>query len=197
MNQLSAMKIHRGMDQDHTIVCDLMGLQRNPHCVLQTKRKGCCWELERERLRWVAMKWGLEIREHHSLETHLNLISDFAGSRERMSVITPFGRRCDMEEESGYSQSQWWREEMKSAVAGSFITWVGWRWKGRKSAEKEKVAENQRDERRNSIRNGAPTGVEQDYSFKGRGRRLITANHLPTHIYLFYILNIKINTKTT
>jgi hypothetical protein len=34
MNQLSAMNIHRWMDQDHTIVCDLMGLQRNPRCVL-------------------------------------------------------------------------------------------------------------------------------------------------------------------
>jgi len=63
------------------------------------------------------MKWGLEIRESHSFETHLNLISDFTGSRERMSVITPFGSRSDMEEESGYSQSQCWREEMKSALS--------------------------------------------------------------------------------
>jgi hypothetical protein len=39
--------------------------------------------LERARLRWVAMKWGLEIREHHVLETPLNLITDFTDSRER------------------------------------------------------------------------------------------------------------------
>jgi hypothetical protein len=30
---------------------------------------------------------GLEIREHHAFETHLNLMSDFTGSRERMSMI--------------------------------------------------------------------------------------------------------------
>ena len=42
------------------------------------------------------MKWGLEIREHHAFETHLNLMSDFTGSRERMSVITSFGRLSDI-----------------------------------------------------------------------------------------------------
>jgi hypothetical protein len=33
------------------------------------------------------MKRGVEIREHHAFETHLNLMSDFTGSRERISVI--------------------------------------------------------------------------------------------------------------
>ena len=33
------------------------------------------------------MKRGVEIREYHALETHLNLMSDFTGSRERISVI--------------------------------------------------------------------------------------------------------------
>jgi hypothetical protein len=42
------------------------------------------------------MKWGLEIREHHAFETHLNLMSDFTGSRERMSVTTSFGRLSDI-----------------------------------------------------------------------------------------------------
>jgi hypothetical protein len=36
-------------------------------------------------LRWVAIKWGLAIREHQVLETHLNLMSDFTGSAERIS----------------------------------------------------------------------------------------------------------------
>jgi hypothetical protein len=48
--------------------------------------------LEIARLRWVAMKWGLEIREYHVLETQMNLTSDFTGSRERISTITSFGR---------------------------------------------------------------------------------------------------------
>jgi hypothetical protein len=54
------------------------------------------WGLERARLRWVAMKWGLEMREHHVLETHLNLITDFTGSRDRISAITSFGRLFDI-----------------------------------------------------------------------------------------------------
>jgi hypothetical protein len=54
------------------------------------------WGLERARLRWVAMKWGLEMREHHVLKTHLNLITDFTGSRDRISVITSFGRLFDI-----------------------------------------------------------------------------------------------------
>jgi hypothetical protein len=56
------------------------------------KRQDGCWELERERLRWVEMKWGVEIRERHAFETHLNLMRDFTGSRERMSVISSRGR---------------------------------------------------------------------------------------------------------
>jgi hypothetical protein len=54
------------------------------------------WGLERVRLRWVAMKWGLEMREHHVLKTHLNLMTDFTGSRERISAITSFGRLFDI-----------------------------------------------------------------------------------------------------
>jgi len=54
------------------------------------------WGLERTQLRWVAMKWGLEMREHHVLETHLNLMTDFTGSRERISTITSFGRLFDI-----------------------------------------------------------------------------------------------------
>jgi len=42
------------------------------------------------------MKWGLEMREHHVLETHLNLITDFTGSRDRISAITSFGRLFDI-----------------------------------------------------------------------------------------------------
>jgi hypothetical protein len=42
------------------------------------------------------MKWGVEIREHHAFETHLNLMRDFTGSRERMSVITSRGRQSDI-----------------------------------------------------------------------------------------------------
>jgi hypothetical protein len=47
MNQLSARNIHRWMD--HTILCDLMGLQRNPPCVLLVDLMdtggGCAWGL--------------------------------------------------------------------------------------------------------------------------------------------------------
>jgi hypothetical protein len=42
------------------------------------------------------MKWGLEMREHHVLETHLNLMTDFTGSRERISATTSFGRVSDI-----------------------------------------------------------------------------------------------------
>jgi hypothetical protein len=42
------------------------------------------------------MKWGVEIREHHAFETHLNLMSDFTDSRERMLAITSFGRQSDI-----------------------------------------------------------------------------------------------------
>jgi hypothetical protein len=42
------------------------------------------------------MKWGLEMREHHVLETHLNLITDFTGNRDRISAITSFGRLFDI-----------------------------------------------------------------------------------------------------
>jgi len=42
------------------------------------------------------MKWGLEMGEHHVFETHLNLMTDFAGSRERISAITSFGRLSDI-----------------------------------------------------------------------------------------------------
>jgi hypothetical protein len=52
------------------------------------------------------MKWGVEIREHHAFETHLNLISDFTGSRERMSVITSFGSQADMEESGTHSAEE-------------------------------------------------------------------------------------------
>jgi hypothetical protein len=48
--------------------------------------------LERARLRWVAIKCGLEMRVYHVLETPLNLMSDFTGSLERISMITSFGR---------------------------------------------------------------------------------------------------------
>ena len=46
------------------------------------------------------MKWGLEIREHHAFETHLNLMSDFTGSRERMSTTTSFGSHFDIVQRS-------------------------------------------------------------------------------------------------
>jgi hypothetical protein len=39
------------------------------------------------------MKWGVEIREHQAFETNLNLMRDFTGNHERMSVITSHGRR--------------------------------------------------------------------------------------------------------
>ena len=42
------------------------------------------------------MKWGLEIREYHVLETQMNLTSDFTGSRERISTITSIGRRSSI-----------------------------------------------------------------------------------------------------
>jgi hypothetical protein len=42
------------------------------------------------------MKWGLEMREHHVLETHLNLITDFTGTLDRISAITSFGRLFDI-----------------------------------------------------------------------------------------------------
>ena len=42
------------------------------------------------------MKYGLEMREYHVLQTHLNLMSDFTGSLERISLITSFGRCSDI-----------------------------------------------------------------------------------------------------
>lgn len=37
------------------------------------------------------MKFGSESREHHGFETHLNLPTDFAGSRKRMSMMSSWG----------------------------------------------------------------------------------------------------------
>lgn len=37
------------------------------------------------------MKYLLEIKEHHDLETHLNLKRDFTGSLDKISVMAPSG----------------------------------------------------------------------------------------------------------
>ena len=47
---------------------------------------------ERDRLRCILMKSWLEIREHQVLETHLNLMSDFTGRREKISTIISAGK---------------------------------------------------------------------------------------------------------
>lgn len=38
--------------------------------------------------RWVLMNWGFEIRDLNDLETHLNLIRDLAGNRDRISMMS-------------------------------------------------------------------------------------------------------------
>jgi hypothetical protein len=43
---------------------------------------GWYWVLERERL--VTMKRGVENRKHHAFEMHLNPMSDFTNSRDKM-----------------------------------------------------------------------------------------------------------------
>jgi len=75
------------------------------------------------------MKWGVEIREHHAFETHLNLISDFTGSRERMSVITSFGSQSDMEESGALTVLKRGNEKF-----------VRRNWEGSKSAACERKA---------------------------------------------------------
>ena len=47
------------------------------------------------RLKCVVMKIGSVMMELHDLETHLNRIMDFTGSRVRMSDTTSWGRHLD------------------------------------------------------------------------------------------------------
>ena len=49
----------------------------------------------RLKLKCVVMKLGLVMMEFQDLETHLNLIKDFTGSRVRMSNTTSSGTGSD------------------------------------------------------------------------------------------------------
>ena len=47
------------------------------------------------RFKCLVMKMGSVIVENQDLETHLNLIKDFTGSRVSMSITMSCGRRSD------------------------------------------------------------------------------------------------------
>ena len=50
-------------------------------------------DLVRLRLKCVEMKVGSEMMELQDLETDLNLVKDFTGSRTKMSLTTSYGTR--------------------------------------------------------------------------------------------------------
>ena len=50
-------------------------------------------DLVRLRLKCVEMRVGSEMMELQDLETDLNLVKDFTGSRPKMSLTTSYGTR--------------------------------------------------------------------------------------------------------
>ncbi|GLT67784.1 hypothetical protein SLA2020_400680 [Shorea laevis] len=81
------------------------------------EKVGRVWGVGKRAIKVGGDEVGLEIREHHAFETHLNLISDFTGSRERMSMTTSFGSQSDMVvemEESGTRSHRAERVKVKS-----------------------------------------------------------------------------------
>ena len=50
-------------------------------------------DLVRLRLKCVEMKVGSEIMESQDLETNLNRVKDFTGSRPKISLTTSYGTR--------------------------------------------------------------------------------------------------------